>query len=53
MNITDIITSVLLKKGVMFEARNVDTDIELPEGGMKVNIKIDHITIKLDKKEEA
>ena len=30
MKITDMIISGILKKGILYEARNVDTDVEIP-----------------------
>ena len=30
MKITDMMISALLKKGILYEARNVDTDVEIP-----------------------
>jgi hypothetical protein len=61
MKITDVLISAILKKGVLYEARNVDADFEIPgeqlamtkEGGIfktiKVNVKIDHMSIRVEK----
>jgi len=80
MKITDMIISALLKKGILYEARNCDIDVEIPIDGqnekplmvskindaeyaqasmdtisalptskIKVNIKIEHMTLKVEK----
>ncbi|GHV47377.1 hypothetical protein FACS189499_04780 [Clostridia bacterium] len=55
MKITDMIISAVLKKGVLYEARNVDTDVEIPivmeneERKIKINIKCEHMTLKIEK----
>ena len=59
MKLTDIIITAILKKGILYEARNVDTDVEVPiniegqEHKIKVNIKCEHMTLKFDKEEKA
>ena len=30
MKITDMVISAILKKGILYEARKVDTDVEIP-----------------------
>lgn len=55
MKITDVILSAIIKKGILYEARNVDTDVLIPmvvEGtvmAVEVNIKCDHMTLKIEK----
>ena len=55
MKITDMIISGILKKGVLYEARNVDTDVEIPmvienqERKIKINIKCEHMTLRIEK----
>lgn len=49
MKITEVLVSILIKKGVIFEGRNFDVDFDL--NGTKVNVKAEHVTIKLDKGE--
>lgn len=57
MKITDMFISAILKKGVLYEARNVDTDVEVPmiienqERKIKINIKCEHMTLKFEKSE--
>lgn len=68
MKLTDMIVSAIIKKGILFEARNVDTTIDIPVDaemgsgktaeilkGIKIHIKAEHMTIRIDKdsKEEA
>lgn len=55
MKITDIIISSIIKKGILYEARNVDTIIDIPftidsqEKNIRVNIKCEHMTLKVEK----
>lgn len=55
MKLTDLILSAIIKKGVLYEARNVDTDVEIPvivENGLsaiKINIKCDHMVLTIEK----
>ena len=61
MSVADMIISAVLKKGVLYEARNVDTNVEVPmiinnqEYRINVNIKCEHMTLRMDKdgKEES
>ena len=54
MKITDMIISMILKKGILYEARNVDTDVEIPieNQKIKINIKCEHMTLRIEKKEK-
>ena len=58
MKITDMILSAILKKGILYEARNVDTDVEVPmvidneEHKIKINIKCEHMTLRIEKEEK-
>ena len=55
MKITDVILSAIIKKGILYEARNVDTNVLIPmdvEGttmAVEVNIKCDHMTLRIEK----
>ena len=59
MKITDMIISGILKKGILYEARNVDTDVEIPmvienqERKIKINIKCEHMTLRIEKDEKT
>ena len=59
MKITDMIITAILKKGILYEARNVDTNVEIPmniegrEHKIKVNVKCEHMTLKFDKEEKS
>jgi len=62
MGLTEMIVSGLIKRGVLYEAKNVDVEFELPrqqtEGEesvserIKIYVKADHMSIKVDKKAE-
>jgi hypothetical protein len=60
MKITDMLISAILKKGILYEARNADMEFEVPimqedaEGGktentIKISFKAEHMTLKIDK----
>lgn len=58
--ITNMILSAILRKGILYEARNVNMDFEVPieplcEGGenkqetMRINFKCDNMTLRMEK----
>ena len=56
MKITDMILSAIIKKGILYEARNCDLDFEIPmDTGkgttevIKINFKAEHMTLSIDK----
>lgn len=56
MKITDMIISAILKRGIAYEARNVDTIFDIPattkggeDGIMRINLKVDHMTLKVER----
>lgn len=60
--ITDMLVSAIIKKGILWEGRNIDVDVELPSytvtneftddtKAIKVNIKCEHMSIKVEKGE--
>lgn len=55
MKISDMIISAIIKKGILYEARNVDIDVDVPmanqEGTefIRVNFKAEHMNIRIDK----
>lgn len=59
MKITDMVISAILKKGIFYEARNVDTDVEIPmvienqERKIKINIKCEHMILRVEKDEKT
>ena len=59
MKITDMVIQAILKKGIFYEARNVDTDVEIPmvienqERKIKINIKCEHMTLRVEKDEKT
>jgi hypothetical protein len=58
MKIKDMVISAILKKGILYEARNVDTDVEIPmvidnqERKIRLNIKCEHMTLRIEKDEK-
>jgi len=62
MKFTDILVSILTKKGLICESKNVDMEIEIPESILKVDnldksnkimvrFKAENVTIKVLKEE--
>ena len=52
MKLTEMIITGLLKKGVIFEGRNVDVETTLPgDEKTTVRIKAEHITITMKKED--
>jgi len=51
MNVTEMVLSAIIKKGVVWEARNFETDVQIPDNNMIVKIKAEHMTIQLEKRE--
>jgi len=49
MKITDIIVSLLTKKGLLWESKDVDMEIDIPESVLKVDTldKTNKITVRL------
>lgn len=63
MKITDMIISGLLKRGVLYEARNCDVEFEIPtthlgineetkENKIKISFKAEHMSLRIEKKDE-
>lgn len=63
MKITDMIVSALLKRGMVYEARNVDVEFDIPQNKtgqedptserMLIHLKVDHMSIQIEKKEQT
>lgn len=55
MKISEMIISAIIKKGILYEARNVDIDVDIPIANKEetefimVNFKAEHMTIRIDK----
>jgi len=55
MKITEMIISAIVKKGVLYEARNVETDFDIPtivdgqEKTIKINLKAEHMTLRIER----
>jgi len=52
MKITDMIISGIIKRGIVFEARNFETDVQIPDSNITVTIKAEHMTINIEKDSE-
>lgn len=62
MKITDMIISAVIKRGVLYEARNCDMEFIIPmahlgeekpqlENKIKIQFKAEHMTLKIEKGE--
>ena len=58
MSLMNMIVSAIIKKGVLYEARNCDIECDIPieasertEMNIKVHLKIEHMTLRFDKGE--
>lgn len=55
MKLTDVIVSALLKKGILYEARNCDITVDVPietdekKDNIKISFKAEHMSIRIDK----
>ncbi len=66
MKVTDLLVSAILKKGILYEARMVDVEFDIPQNqsadtensefnSIKIHLTADHMSLKIEKenKEEA
>jgi len=56
LTLTELLVSAIIKKGVLYEARNVEVDIpvtnmDMPVGVIKV--KCDHMSLRFEKDAES
>jgi len=62
MKFTDVIVSLLTKKGLIWESKNVDMEVEIPQSMLKVDtldksnkimvrLKAENVTIKMLKED--
>lgn len=49
MKLTDALVTLILKKGVLYEAKNFEADIDVPDSNIKVHVTIDNMTLKVEK----
>lgn len=52
MKLADMIVSAVLKRGVVWEARNFTTTVYIPENNITLEIRADHMTVKTEKEKE-
>ncbi len=59
MKITDMLVSAIIKRGIVYEGRNVDINVDIPipasdskpETTVRINFKSEHMTLKIEKEE--
>lgn len=60
MKLTDVLISAIIKKGVLYEARNCDIGFDIPtdkpedsekNGNIHVQFKAEHMSLKIEKSE--
>jgi len=53
MKLSDILISAIVKKGILYEARNCDIDFDIPSATdkIKVHFKAEHMSIRIEKEE--
>lgn len=54
MKLTDMLVSAVIKKGILYEARNVDMEFAIPKGetspeAIKIRLKAEHMSLKVEK----
>jgi len=52
MMLSDMVISMILKKGVLHEARNFEAEVEIPDTKIKIKINIEHMTLRMEKAEK-
>jgi len=52
MKLTDMLISMIIKRGVMYEARSVEANLELPSNPeLKIKLKADRVIVTILKEE--
>lgn len=56
--ITDMIVSAIIKRGIVYEARNVDVEFILPKSeesieGVKIQFQAEHMMLKVEKESDS
>lgn len=55
MKLSDMIISAIIKRGILYEARNCDINFDIPLSGkeekIKVTFRADNMTLKIEKDE--
>lgn len=51
LNIKEMILSAIIKKGIVYEGRNCDINIDIPNGNetIKINFKADNMSLRIEK----
>jgi hypothetical protein len=50
LKLSDMIISALLKKGIMYEARNVVTEIDIPDSNVTITLRAEHVKMAFAEK---
>jgi hypothetical protein len=45
LSLSDMIISGLLKRGIMYEARNVVADVDIPNSNVTIIVKAEHVKV--------
>ena len=53
-NIKEMILSAIIKKGILYEGRNCDINIDIPSDNetIKINFKADNMSLRIEKSDE-
>lgn len=51
MKIADMVISAILRRGIVYDSKNTDISVNVPNGPevIKVNIKAEHMKISIEK----
>ena len=54
LNIKEMILNAIIKKGIVYEGRNCDINIDVPNGNetIKINFKADNMSLRIEKSDE-
>lgn len=49
MKLTEALISMIIKKGMIYNAKNFEADIDVPDSNIKINVKIENMTLTVQK----
>jgi len=54
MSITEMILSMIIKKGIIYEAHKCDINIDVPNEGenIKINFKADNMSLRIERSKD-
>jgi len=50
--LTDLLISAIIKRGIVWEARNLTADVEIPDSNIVVRVKIENMQARFETKNE-